>query len=130
MDPHNELYYKALDYAWNTSKELTALATAIVGITVSFRKDVFSNSAGNERFFLVVAWLGYLVSLLGGLAVYGCITGEAKSHLTPGGHDEFSSGILLAAKIQMAAFAIGSIFVVIEATVRSFCGLGKKSSEG
>lgn len=110
-------HLKLFEFTWNYSKELMTLAAAIVTITVTFKKDVFKASPGAANIFLILGWISYALCIVGGLGVYGCIIGELKFLLTSGQDVPSLAGPTAFAKFQLTTFALGTLLLVLYASV-------------
>ena len=69
---------KAFDFAQETSKQLLTLATAVIGLTVTFGKDFIGNVSGFPRTLVVACWVLMLVSILCGLCTLMALTGTLE----------------------------------------------------
>jgi hypothetical protein len=74
---------KAFDFAQETSKQLIPLATAIIGLTVTFGKDFASGVEGCARFLAIGSWVLFLLSILFGLMTLMAMTGSLEPKLDP-----------------------------------------------
>jgi ketosteroid isomerase-like protein len=70
---------EAFTFASDTTKQLIALTSAIIAVTVTFAKDIFAIAPGVSKVALVVAWLGYITSLVFGVFTLMALTGEISS---------------------------------------------------
>ncbi len=80
----NEQRKKAFDFAQETSKQLITLATAIIGLTVTFGKDFAGSVQGCARFLAIASWVLFLVSVLFGLLTLMALTGSLEPKPGPG----------------------------------------------
>ncbi|MBI4246747.1 MAG: hypothetical protein HY728_09615 [Candidatus Rokubacteria bacterium] len=75
LDPRVE---KAFDFASDATKQLIALSTGILTLTITFAKDILRDVTGLPRGLLGLAWLGYLVSVVAGVWVLLALTGTLE----------------------------------------------------
>lgn len=75
LDPRVE---KAFDFARDATKQLIALSTGILTLTITFAKDILRDVTGLPRGLLGLAWLGYLVSVVAGVWVLLALTGTLE----------------------------------------------------
>lgn len=73
---------KAFDFAQETSKQLITLATAIIGLTITFAKDFVGSVHGCPRFLAILAWVLLLASVAFGLLTLMALTGSLESSAT------------------------------------------------
>src|SRR5688500_20370603 len=64
---------EAFTFASETTKQLIALTSAILALTITFAKDIFVTVPFWSKVFLVVAWFVYIFSLLFGIATLGAL---------------------------------------------------------
>jgi hypothetical protein len=82
---------KAFDFAQEATKQLIALATGVLTITLTFLTDVIKKAPNATVVWLHVAWVMYLVSIVFGVFVLLNLSGvlerpgvdEANRELTP-----------------------------------------------
>ena len=60
---------QAFTAASDWSKQIMTLSTAILTLTVAFSDSVFGDLSNSGMWLLVIAWLLYVVSILGGFLV-------------------------------------------------------------
>ena len=99
---------KAFDFAQETSKQLITLATAIIGLTVTFGKDFAGSVHGGARVLAISAWVLFLLSILFGLLTLMALTGslEAKGHTAPSIR---GSNVTIPAATQILLFFLGLV---------------------
>jgi hypothetical protein len=69
---------KAFDFAQETSKQLITLATAIIGLTITFAKDFVGSVHGFPRLLAVLSWALLLASVAFGLLTLMALTGSLE----------------------------------------------------
>jgi hypothetical protein len=63
----DEQLLKAFDFASDTTKQMIALTSAVIALTVTFGKDIFVTVPFYAKITLTAAWLVYIFSLLCGI---------------------------------------------------------------
>jgi uncharacterized membrane protein len=58
---------KAFDFAQDLTKLLITLATGIITITITFLKEVATRAPASAHKWIEIAWLLYLLSIVGGI---------------------------------------------------------------
>ena len=112
MDDQVKLAY---EFASDLSKQLITLSTAILALTATFTKDLLKTRRWN--LLLVLAWIGYLSSLVFGIMSLMALTGE----LAP--VDQSASSIHLGpvprrmAEWQIYAFGLSTLAIVGYGTI-------------
>lgn len=66
---------KAFDFAYETTKQLITLATAIITLTVTFSKDVIGSINQDLRLWLASTWAVFIISILLGILTMMSLTG-------------------------------------------------------
>lgn len=105
---------KSFDFASDVSKQLITLATAIVTVTISFQKDIFSLTGGRWTTLLGLAWLAFLLSVVFGIWTLLALAG-ALHNPTP---SIWVSSVMSPSRLQIASFGLGVLIAaayVIEA---------------
>lgn len=74
----NERTKKAFDFYADSTKQLITLSTAIIAVTITFAKDVLGALPGFAKLPLMIALIGYLVSVWYGLGTLLSLTGELQ----------------------------------------------------
>jgi hypothetical protein len=72
----SERLLKAFDYAKNLSEQLITLSTALIGLTVTFTKDLFGGGGPRDRRVLLLGWVLLTVSIGLGIMALMALTGE------------------------------------------------------
>lgn len=71
----NEQNKKAFEFAQDSVKQLMTLSTGIIGLTVTFSKDIFSTPNNCQQSLLVNSWILFLISIFLGLWTLLALTG-------------------------------------------------------
>jgi hypothetical protein len=109
--PITETLIKAFDFCADTTKQLITLSTAIVALTITFMKDVFSGTVPEDaKYWLIRSWGVYLASVFFGLWTMYALTGmlarrqERKPKL-------FNRSITLPSLLQIFTFLLATAFI-------------------
>jgi hypothetical protein len=95
---------KAFDFLQDATKQLIALATAILTFTITFLKDLAAEAGADARTLLTGAWIALVVSAVAGLFVLFNMAGVlAKEELNV---DIYKGSIRLLSLGQFCAFAL------------------------
>ena len=71
MDERTE---KAFDFAQDTTKELIALATGVVALSVTFLHDIAAGATLEAKIVMAASWFLYIVSILFGVMTLMALT--------------------------------------------------------
>jgi hypothetical protein len=120
---------KAFDFAQETSKQLITLATAIIGLTVTFGKDFAGGVNGFARFLAIASWVLFLISILFGLITLMAMTGslEPKVEAAPSIR---GSNVTVPAAIQVLLFFLALVAAVWFGIVAPFSSTPTPKSAG
>jgi|ERR1017187_2894670 hypothetical protein len=101
---------KAFDFAADLTKQLITLATAIIGLTITFTKDFLKGVPANARPFAYWAWYLFLFSIAMGILTLSTLTGNlaSKTNPTPYSPNTTSFSIL-----QFLTFGAGLVLTVV-----------------
>jgi len=69
---------KAFDFAQESTKQLIALATGVIALTITFLTDVIKTAPAGSAGFLQAAWVLYLVSIVFGMLTMLMLTGNLE----------------------------------------------------
>lgn len=109
MDPGVE---KAFDFAQEVTKQLIALATGIIALTVTFLVDVLnSDQAGVGA--LKWAWVLYLISVPLGVAALLCMSGNLERPQNRATPSIYSPNIVVCSIGQILTFTAGLILTLV-----------------
>jgi hypothetical protein len=96
------------------TKDLITYAAAIVGLSITFLKDVLKGIGDRGTWALKVGWLSYLVSMSCGIWTSMAITGSlqrAAAQSSP--QPDFGFNVTLPSGLQLVSFAIATTLLVI-----------------
>jgi hypothetical protein len=102
---------KAFDFAQESTKQILSLSTAILTITVAFQSDIVGQVPGGDRWALKVAWIAYMIAILGGLLTLLNLAGNLERP-TGGQPSIYSYGIIVFSILQLVAFGVGVVFTL------------------
>ena len=74
---------KSFDFAADVAKQLIALATGIVTLTITFSKDVLGGVEDAHKGCLLWAWIAFLCSITFGVLTLMALTGNLGQEKTP-----------------------------------------------
>jgi hypothetical protein len=109
----------AFDYARDTTKQLTTLATGVVALTVTFSKDFIGSSPPELKHYVTGSWVLFLVSIVFGQLCLMGLTGKLGSQKQPPPSPNIYAGsIALPAIMQVLTF-LGGLSLVVAFAVKS-----------
>lgn len=104
---------KAFDFGADIVKQLIALSTGIVTLTITFAKDIF-NSGRSHSELLLTGWIVHLVSILSGLLSHMALAGQLAKTGSP---DPYASNIKIFVTLQWITFLGGTVVLVVFAAM-------------
>jgi len=102
---------QAFTAASDWSQQIMTLSTAIVTLTVTFADKIFGDLTTAEKALLVIAWLLYVVSILGGIWVLTTLTGTLAYDRDVVAGDVQQSQ--LQASVQVFPFIIATALIAV-----------------
>jgi hypothetical protein len=114
MDPG-----KPFDYVQDATKQLLALSTGVVTITVSFLKDIVTQAPPDARTVLYIGWGLFALSIFGGVATLFNLAGHVGRAAEPDSDGIYVYGIRIFSAIQLVSFAL-ALFAVVYFGARAF----------
>ena len=119
--PATDWTEKAFTFASDIVKQVLTLASAILGVTVTFQKDILLDQGGWTERFLKGAWGALAVCVVFGLLALGAMTGQFASRQGAVGPPSVNSGSTRAfAIMQLLAFGIAIVLVMVFALTADF----------
>jgi uncharacterized membrane protein len=101
---------KAFDFASDATKQLITVATGVITVTVLFSKDLDARS----RHWALAAWIVLTLSVLGGLAVLGNLSGHLQNASTKCETPTINgTGIRFFSRCQFFLFWLGVCLVMV-----------------
>jgi hypothetical protein len=113
--PQNGRRAKALDYAQDSIKQILALSTGVVALTLTFFKD-FGATSGVARDWMIGSWVLFFVSIIAGLIALLSMTSLMWPHEEADRAkvlDTWTLGVRVPAFIQVIAFGLGFTAMLI-----------------
>ncbi len=108
LDPRID---KAFAFAQESTKQLLTLSTAVLALTLAFLKDVADKDA--PRWIISVAWIGYVVSIVFGIATLMTLAGNLEGKNNDSAQPSIYEGNTRAlAALQVVTFILALIFTV------------------
>jgi hypothetical protein len=105
---------KAFDFAQDATKQLLALATGIIAVTITFFSDFAAHAAGYARTLFAWSWVVYLVSVVAGVWTLGALTGTLQPLRPKGDRPSINSAnVRIPAGTQLLCFAAGIVLTVV-----------------
>ena len=101
---------KSFDFLQDATKQLIALATAILTFTITFLKDIAKDSGDPARIVLTLSWMGLVTSAIAGLLVLLNMTGVLVKDSRP---DIYKASIRCFSFLQLAAFGLALILALV-----------------
>jgi hypothetical protein len=103
----------AFEYARDTSKQLTALATGVIALTATFSKEYVANTPQNLERYVIISWILLLVSVGCGQWCIMSLTGILGSQKTPPPPlSVYTKSIQLPAILQVVSFFTGLCLII------------------
>jgi hypothetical protein len=111
----------AFEAARDSTKQLLALATGVIALTITFAKDYVG--AGSEaRWLALTAWGCLLASAFFGVWALNALTGNAQSVKPTTWLSTRSTNVIAPATLQVIAFVAGLVLTVIYAANATSAG--------
>lgn len=108
----DERRQKAFDFAQESTKQMIALSTGIIAVSITF-KDFVGTVSGPARTLVFISWIFFLASVFCGLWVLMALTGtlEPNDATTPASIR--GKNVTTPAMLQSVTFFVGLLFAVI-----------------
>jgi hypothetical protein len=123
----DERTVKAFEFAGETTKQLLALATGTLALTITFAKDVLGGVSTLGTWLLAISWVLYLLSLCAGIMTFQCMTGVLGAAPSPPPKPGETAGpvpSIYSPNIKVTAVAQGLLFLVATLLMVSFAMVG------
>jgi hypothetical protein len=109
----DEAAKKAFDFASETTKQLLALSTGIIALTITFSKDFVHQVPARAVTFLVWAWLSYLMSIVFGIWTLMALTGTLQPKInTIAPPRIWGRNVTRPSSLQILSFLIGLVLTI------------------
>ncbi len=105
----------SFEFAKETVTQLLTLATGVIGVSVTFAKEVRSKVTAYDRTWLFRSWIALLASVVCGVWTLMALTGTLAKGTVP--HDAIYGGnVTLPFVLQIIAFVVGIAMLVRHAS--------------
>ena len=101
------------DSASDLAKQLIAVSTGIIGLSITFLKDVVTNVAKPILWLLRLAWVAYLFSTVFGFLTLMAVTGSIRLLLGDPNSPPVTGNVAFYAGIQIILFFLATLLLVI-----------------
>ncbi len=101
---------KSFEFAKDVATHLITLGTAVIGVSLTFAKDVIRRVSTRLRIVLCLSWVFCLLSIAGGAFVLMSLAGELSRAAQP---TIYQSGIRFCAILQIVFFGLAIVFSLI-----------------
>ena len=110
----------AFDYARDSTKQLMALATGIIALTVTFSKDFIGTVPDDIKWHVTWCWVLFLISVFFGQVCLMTLTGILGSNKTPTKPlNIYNCTVKVTSSIQVLTF-FGGLILAIKFAIESF----------
>ena len=100
----------AFEFAVEIAKELIALASGILALSLTFSRDIIKSPSKFQRILLAAAWILYFLSILAGISVLMGITGDLVPRFGPRTPvNGISEDVRWMAAAQISIFALATV---------------------
>ena len=121
MDERTE---KAFDFAQDTTKELIALATGVVALSVTFLHDIAAGATLEAKIVMGASWFFYIVSILFGVMTLMALTsvlepkptgerGKRMDGMTGRAATIWTGSVVRSSTLQVVLFLSGLLLTVV-----------------
>lgn len=105
----------SFEFAKATVTQLITLATGVIGVSVTFSKDISVGVTARDRFWLFSSWIALLLSVLAGVWTMMALTGTVVDpNVLPGAI--YNSNIAIPCFLQVVTFVVGVGMLILHAT--------------
>lgn len=108
----------AFDFAKTLSQQLITLSTAIIGVTVTFTKELKIGSSGVSKKLIRVSWVLYLISIVCGIWHLMALTGNLAPAEGPPVLDLRGLNVRLPAILEVISFLLATVMLILQAVWR------------
>jgi hypothetical protein len=118
MSDFDDRAKKSFDLAGDVTKQLITLCTGIIGLTVTFAKDILPRDPGHggppgwARLVLATCWILYLLSILFGLLTLLALTSEIDDPADGKGPSIWAGKVRATSCIQISLFFLGTLLII------------------
>ena len=105
----------SFEYAKEMTTQMITLSTAVIGVSVTFAKDVEIGISGKKRLFLFLSWGAFLVSILFGILTLGSLTGLLAQNAVVSPKDVYDESVKFKSMAQWGVFLVGVLLLILDA---------------
>src|SRR5207244_2032203 len=87
-----------------TTKQLLTLATGVLALTITFRKDIVKDVSGEAETWLQLGWVLFLISAIAGVITLGALSGNLDKTNDP---SIYAGNIRVPSLVQLVTFTLG-----------------------
>ena len=113
MEEHTTL---AFTFAADLAKQVMTLSTGVIALTIAFLKDLKLRAPSGAIRWLRWSWFLYIISLIAGVWTLMGLTGQLEQWGRLITYTRFGMNIRLPAGIQILAFLLATISVIVFAS--------------
>jgi len=115
---------KSFDAVGDVTKQLITLATGIIGVSITFGKDLYSGGPLWTRIVLVGGWIVFLLSIVFGVLTLQAIAGRFDSASRPfrGEITVYDSQVNGTSLLQNILFGLATLCIIVAAAGLMFSG--------
>ena len=119
MDRRTEI---AFQYAADVTKQIIAISTAILILTITFIKDILHPELVScLRYLIVVAWFFYFLTIVFGVLALAALTGTLQPKTdTKKDPTIWERSIVFFTKLQIFSFLIATLSIVLIGVIGLF----------
>lgn len=99
--------------ASESCKQLIGLATGLLGLEITFSKEVIQHLNTTAKIFISLSWAFFLISVIAGVWTLLSLTGCLGSSTCVTQNHIFGTNVKVPAMLQIILFLIGLILTVI-----------------
>lgn len=126
----SETLKKAFDFSQDSTKQLIALSTGVLALTITFFKDFAGGGSPTSKTLIAVAWLFYLVTIVAGALHLYALTAELDPSEEATTNPTIYSGTpRVTAGIQQIAFIVALVITAIAGAVALASGHSSAPSQ-
>jgi len=109
----DERIKKAFDFSADLTKQLITLATGIIALTVTFKKDFFDNPAAASHLLAYCTWYSLLASVGMGILTLSALTGNLDAKDESKKLTIFSTNVVVFSLLQFITFGVGLLCSIL-----------------
>ena len=102
----------AFDFARDCTKQLITLATGIITLEITFKKDFVGTLPSNARIYVLLSWLAFLLSVVFGVWTLLALTGTLETSRTVPVSIR-GKNVTIPSILQVVFFVLGLVLMVV-----------------